>query len=78
MKGPTIATFIIAVLNSGLTVLNIPIHVQTIIQGAVLVISLMSSIDLERTGKRKTKLSMCSKTTRLKMAKGYMFFRPNE
>lgn len=41
MRGSIIATFIIAVLNSGLTVLNIPIDVQTIIHGSVLVLSLI-------------------------------------
>jgi len=41
MRGTIIATFIIAVLNSGLTVMNIPIDVQTIINGAVLAISLI-------------------------------------
>lgn len=54
MRGTIIATFIIAVLNSGLTVLNIPIDVQTIIQGAVLVISLITySILNERAKQRK-------------------------
>lgn len=41
MKGTILATLIIGVLNSGLTVLNIPIDVQTIINGIVLVISLI-------------------------------------
>lgn len=41
MKGTIIATLIIAVLNSGLTVLNIPIDVQTIVQGSVLLLSLI-------------------------------------
>lgn len=41
MKGTIIATLIIALLNSGLTVLNIPIDTQTIILGGVLVISLI-------------------------------------
>ena len=42
MKGTVLATMIIAVLNSGLTVLNIPIATQTIVQGMILVISLVS------------------------------------
>ncbi len=42
IKGTIIATFIIAVLNSGLTVLNIPIDTQTIVHGSILVISLIT------------------------------------
>jgi ribose/xylose/arabinose/galactoside ABC-type transport system permease subunit len=42
MKGTILATLIIAVLNSGLTVLNIPIAAQTIVHGSILVISLVS------------------------------------
>ncbi|MDR0720286.1 MAG: ABC transporter permease [Treponema sp.] len=42
MKGTILATLIIAVLNSGLTVLNIPIAAQTIVHGVILVISLVS------------------------------------
>ena len=42
MKGTILATLIIAVLNSGLTVLNIPITTQTIVHGVILVISLVS------------------------------------
>lgn len=42
MKGTVIGTLIIATLNSGLTVLNIPIDVQTIVQGVVLMISLIA------------------------------------
>jgi ribose/xylose/arabinose/galactoside ABC-type transport system permease subunit len=42
MKGTILATLIIAVLNSGLTVLNIPIAAQTIVHGLILVISLVS------------------------------------
>ncbi|MDR0519004.1 MAG: ABC transporter permease [Clostridiales Family XIII bacterium] len=54
MKGTIIAIFIIAVLNSGLTVMNIPIDVQTIIQGTVLIISLIVySILGERAKKRR-------------------------
>ena len=42
IKGTVLATLIIAVLNSGLTVLNIPIAAQTIVHGLILVISLVS------------------------------------
>jgi len=41
MKGTILATIIVAVLNSGLTVLNIPIDMQTIVLGLVLVASLV-------------------------------------
>ena len=53
MKGTIIATFIIAILNSGLTVLNIPIAMQTIVQGTVLVISLIAYAVLGEREKRK-------------------------
>jgi ribose/xylose/arabinose/galactoside ABC-type transport system permease subunit len=42
MKGTILGTLIIAVLNSGLTVLNIPIAAQTIVHGTILIISLVS------------------------------------
>ena len=41
MRGTVLATLIIAVFNSGLTVLNLAIDAQTIIQGAVLLVSLV-------------------------------------
>ena len=41
MSGTIIGTLIIATLNSGLTVMNIPIDVQTIVQGSVLIVSLV-------------------------------------
>ncbi len=41
MKGTILATLIMGVLNSGLTILNIPIDMQTIVQGMVLIISLI-------------------------------------
>ena len=41
MKGTLIGTLIIATLNSGLTVMNIPIDAQTIIQGVVLLVALI-------------------------------------
>jgi ribose/xylose/arabinose/galactoside ABC-type transport system permease subunit len=48
MKGTILATLIIAVLNSGLTVLNIPIAAQTIVHGLILVVSLVSYFILNR------------------------------
>jgi ribose/xylose/arabinose/galactoside ABC-type transport system permease subunit len=53
MKGTIIATLIIAVLNSGLTVLNIPVDAQTIINGVVLIISLIVYSILNEMGKNK-------------------------
>lgn len=54
MKGTLLATLIIATLNSGLTVMNIPIDAQTIIQGVVLLISLIAfSIASQRARQRK-------------------------
>ena len=44
MKGTLAATLIIATLNSGLTVLNIPIATQTVVQGTVLLISLVAFV----------------------------------
>jgi len=52
IKGTVLATLIIAVLNSGLTVLRIPIAAQTIVHGLVLVISLVSYFIInDRMGK---------------------------
>lgn len=48
MKGTILATLIMAVLNSGLTVLNIPIDTQTIVHGCILVISLVAYSILTR------------------------------
>jgi ribose transport system permease protein/rhamnose transport system permease protein len=53
MRGTIIAIFIIAVLNSGLTVMDIPIDVQTIIQGTVLIISLIVYSILGERAKRR-------------------------
>ncbi|MDO5424258.1 MAG: ABC transporter permease [Eubacteriales bacterium] len=53
MKGTILGTLIIATLNSGLTVLNIPIDVQTIVQGAVLMIALISYAVLNERAKKK-------------------------
>ena len=44
MKGTLAATLIIATLNSGLTVLNIPIATQTVVQGTVLLIFLVAFV----------------------------------
>ena len=58
MTGTIIATLIVAVLNSGLTVLNIPIDVQTIVQGGVLLVSLIAYaiIDRKAVSRKKQKL----------------------
>ena len=57
MVGTIIATLIIAVLNSGLTVLNIPIDVQTIVQGAVLLVSLIAyALIQKRSARSKGKM----------------------
>ncbi|MDY3919159.1 MAG: ABC transporter permease [Candidatus Limivivens sp.] len=53
MKGTILGTLIIATLNSGLTVLNIPIDVQTIVQGVVLMIALISYALLNERAKKK-------------------------
>lgn len=55
MRGTLLGILIIATLNSGLTVMNIPIDAQTIIQGVVLLISLIAfSIANTRSRQRKT------------------------
>jgi ribose transport system permease protein/rhamnose transport system permease protein len=41
MKGTILATLIVATLNSGLTVLSIPVNTQTVVQGTVLLVSLV-------------------------------------
>jgi ribose/xylose/arabinose/galactoside ABC-type transport system permease subunit len=43
MRGTIIGTLIVATLNSGLTVLNIPIDVQTVVEGTVLIIALIAN-----------------------------------
>lgn len=53
MKGTLLATLIIATLNSGLTVLNIPIDVQTIVQGVVLMIALIAYAVVSVRSKKK-------------------------
>jgi ribose/xylose/arabinose/galactoside ABC-type transport system permease subunit len=53
MKGTILGTLIIAVLNSGLTVLNIPIAAQTIVHGAILIISLVSYFILNNRMSRR-------------------------
>ena len=55
MKGTLIGTLIIATLNSGLTVLNIPIATQTVVQGTVLLIALVAfAIMSERKSRRRS------------------------
>ena len=58
MKGTVLATLIVAVLNSGLVVLRIPIATQTIVHGSILVISLIcySIINSQRVQKQVIKL----------------------
>jgi len=53
MTGTIIGTLIIATLNSGLTVMNIPIDVQTIVQGSVLIIALIAYAIVNSRAKRK-------------------------
>ncbi len=53
MRGTVLATLIIATLNSGLTVLNIPIDVQTIVQGVVLMLALIAYAVVNRKNLRK-------------------------
>lgn len=53
MKGTVLATLIIATLNSGLTVMNIPIDVQTIVQGVVLIIALVACTIVNVRSKQK-------------------------
>jgi ribose/xylose/arabinose/galactoside ABC-type transport system permease subunit len=55
MKGTILAALIIAVLNSGLTVLNIPITTQTIVHGLILVISLVSYSVINARTRKATK-----------------------
>ena len=58
MKGTILATLIIAVLNSGLTVLNIPITTQTIVHGIILVISLITYFFLNERAKKSRVLEL--------------------
>lgn len=53
MKGTIIGTLILATLNSGLTVMNIPIDVQTIVQGMVLIIALIACAVVNTRQKQK-------------------------
>jgi ribose/xylose/arabinose/galactoside ABC-type transport system permease subunit len=64
MTGTIIATMIIAVLNSGLTVLNIPIDVQTIVQGTVLLISLVAYAVIEKRNTTNGKKDKSPKTVK--------------
>lgn len=61
MKGTVIGTLIIATLNSGLTVLNIPIDIQTIVQGSVLIIALISYAIINQKAKMKTVMEINEK-----------------
>lgn len=53
MKGTLAATLIIATLNSGLTVLNIPIATQTVVQGTVLLIALVAFAIMNQAKSRR-------------------------
>lgn len=63
MKGTILGALIIATLNSGLTVLNIPIDVQTIVQGLVLMIALIAYAVVGAKNKKKKIISIESKPT---------------
>ncbi len=54
IKGTILATLIIATLNSGLTILNIPVDVQTIVQGIVLIIALIACAVVNIRSKKKS------------------------
>ena len=53
MRGTILGALIIATLNSGLTVMNIPIDVQTVVQGGVLITALISYAILNERNKQK-------------------------
>lgn len=53
MQGTILGTLIIATLNSGLTVMNIPVDVQTIVQGIVLIIALIACSIVQARAKQK-------------------------
>ncbi len=53
MKGTLLGTLLIATLNSGLTVMNIPIDVQTIVQGSVLIIALVACAIVNSRARKK-------------------------
>lgn len=53
MKGTILGTLILATLNSGLTVMNIPIDVQTIVQGMVLIVALIACAVVNTRQKQK-------------------------
>lgn len=53
MQGTILGTLIIATLNSGLTVMNIPVDVQTIVQGIVLIIALIACSIVQIRAKQK-------------------------
>jgi ribose/xylose/arabinose/galactoside ABC-type transport system permease subunit len=56
MKGTILGALIIAVLNSGLTVLRIPIAVQNIVQGFVLMVSLICYFYINKSAAKKQPL----------------------
>lgn len=60
MRGTIIATLIIATLNSGLTVLNIPIATQTVVQGGVLLVAL-TAFSLMNLSKGRKKVIVSDK-----------------
>ena len=60
MKGTLLGTLIIATLNSGLTVMNIPIDVQTVVQGVVLLISLIAFSIVQTRAKKKKVIKITS------------------
>lgn len=53
MKGTLLGTLLIATLNSGLTVMNIPIDVQTIVQGSVLILALVACAIVNSRARKK-------------------------
>ena len=61
MKGTVLGTLIIATLNSGLTVLNIPIDVQTIVQGVVLMIALIAYAFVNSKAKKMKIIAVSAK-----------------
>ena len=62
MRGTIIGTLIIATLNSGLTVMNIPIDVQTIVQGVVLIIALLACSVVQARAKQRKVIKVSEDT----------------
>lgn len=65
MRGTLLGTLIIATLNSGLTVMNIPIDVQTVVQGAVLLISLIAFSVVSERNRRKKVITITSSNAKV-------------